>query len=444
VAHGQLPERAAIVTITIDPSVPSTVYLIYNYPGPRVGIAKSTDGAASWSVIYDAPHDLVFPPIAIDPATPSTLYAGGPDGVRKSTNGGTDWEPAKDGLIDFDIRLLVSDPVNTAVVYTGGRDGVFKSDDRGETWSKLVSFQLPVPDWPSPLTQPPPFGAGPAHARSLLIDITNPNILYAGTFRPNGCAFSDKLLFKSVDGGETWSSSVSPPSSGCILGGLMAMDTANPSILYASAYNEGTGLLLKSTSGGTGWANIWARDTFLLSLAVAPSSTAVLYAGLGEASESPVNGVMKSIDGGTSWTDAGLIGNAVTVIAVAPSDPNTLYASTEGLSSEPRGFRGLFKSVDGGASWFAINNGLEGLIDSRFHIGALVINSKRPNVLYLGTAGAGVLRSTDAGATWHPFNEGLADLDVRALALTPGEQKTLLAGTPSGAFKITIDDAGGS
>jgi photosystem II stability/assembly factor-like uncharacterized protein len=440
VVNDRLPERAGIVTITIDPSAPSTVYVAYNYSGPRVGIIKSTDEAASWNVIYDAPLDLVFPPIAIDPAAPSTIYIGGPGGVRKSTNGGTDWELARDGLIDFDIRLLVPDPVNPEVAYTGGRDGVFKSTDRGESWSRFVTFQLPVPDWPLP-TPPPPFGAGPAWTRSLLIDTANPNTLYAGTFRLNGCAFTDRLLFKSVDGGETWSDSVSPPSSGCILADVLVMDAANPNILYASANNDGTALLLKSTTGGATWANVLARDTFLLSLAIAPSNTAVLYAGLGETSESPVNGVVKSMDGGSSWTNAGLTGNAASVIAVSPADSSIVYASTEGLNNEPRGFRGLFKSTDGGANWFAINTGLEGLIDTRARISALVIRPDNPNVLYAGTAGAGVLKSTDAGATWHPFNGGLANLDVRVFALAPGDPKTVFAGTPGGVFKI-VDDAG--
>ena len=100
----------------------------------------------------------------------------------------------------------------------------------------------------------------------------------------------------------------------------------------------------------------------------------------------------------------------------------------------------IFTTTDGGASWFALNNGLDSLIDTRFRISTLVISRDNPSLLYAGTAGAGVLRSTDAGATWSPFNEGLANLDVRMLALAPGDPKILYAGTPGGVFKI-IDDA---
>ncbi|MBI4907642.1 MAG: hypothetical protein HY820_28725 [Acidobacteria bacterium] len=440
IVNATFPERTAIVTITIDPSDPSTVYLVYNYPGPRVGITRSTDAAASWNVIYDAPFDRVFPPIAIDPATPSTLYIGGPGGVRKTSSGGADWQVASDGLIDFDIRILVPDPVNPAVVYTGGRDGILKSADRGASWSNLVKLQLPAPSFPPPLS-PPPFGAGPAHTRSLQIDFANPNVLYALTFRPNGCAFSDKLLFKSVDGGATWTDNVSPPSTGCILGDLMVMDPTNPNTLYLSAFNEGATSLLKSTNAGAAWNDIWGRDTFVQALVIDHSNPAILFAGLGDTSESPVNGVVKSVNGGVSWTNAGLTGSAVTLIAMSASDSRTLYASTEGFYTEPRGFRGLYKSTDSGTSWFAINEGLEELMDTRTRISALVINPRNPNILYAGTAGSGIFRSTDGGATWSPFNDRLSDLNIRLMAFAPHEPATLYAGTPSGVFRIVDDKA---
>ena len=57
-----------------------------------------------------------------------------------------------------------------------------------------------------------PLGAGPADVRSLLINFKNPNILYVETVRVNGCAIDEKTVFKSTDGGATWSDSISPPS----------------------------------------------------------------------------------------------------------------------------------------------------------------------------------------------------------------------------------------
>jgi photosystem II stability/assembly factor-like uncharacterized protein len=350
-------------------------------------------------------------------------------------------------LTEINIRALAVDPTNTATVYTGVRDGLFRSVDGGATWTKMTTFRLPAPNW---LSQPPPVGAEPAHTRSLLVDFANPGVLYARTIRYNGCFASDNLLFKSRDGGATWSDSASPRASGCGLSDVfhpasLVMDPTNPNTLFTAAFDDGSSLL-KSTSGGATWtpiahwATTWHLNSFVNVLLIDPSNPATLYAGIGDTSESSANGLIKSINGGVTWASSGLEGSNVTVVAIDPTDPSILYASTEGFNSEPRGFRGLFKSTDSGASWFAINTGLEGLIDTRSRISALVISPDNASVLYAAASGAGVLRSTDGGATWNQFNEGLTNFDVRVVALAPGAPRILLAGTPGGVFKI-VDGA---
>ena len=72
-------------------------------------------------------------------------------------------------------------------------------------------------------------------------------------------------------------------------------------------------------------------------------------------------GLFKSTDSGATWNYAGMEKNAVTVLAMDPANSSILYAGTEGIYTNPTGFRGLFKSTDGGANWTAINNGLTGL-----------------------------------------------------------------------------------
>jgi photosystem II stability/assembly factor-like uncharacterized protein len=442
-----------IRSIAIDRASPSTVYITFQ-ANTDVGFLKSTDGGESWTPIHVGLTSGNFHRVlATDPVDPSTVYAAhsdvrtGTGSVFKSTRGGTDWSRADAGLIEVDIRALAIDPTNAATVYTGGRDGLFRSLDGGTSWINLIKFQLPAPIWWS---QPPPIGAGPAHTRSLLIDFASPNVLYARTIRYNGCFGSDNLLLKSRDGGATWSDSPSPRGSGCGLSdvfhpALLVMDPTSPNTLYTAAFDDGSSLL-KSTNGGatwtvvSHWATSWQLNSFVNVLVIDPGNPATLYAGIGDNSESAANGFMKSSDGGVSWTSSGLEGSNVTVLGIDPADSSILYASTEGFSSEPRGFRGLFRSTDGGASWFAINTGLDSLIDIRFRISNLVIRPDNPKVLYAGTAGAGVFRSADGGATWNPFNEGLANLDVRVLAVAPSDPNTLFAGTPAGVFKI-IDGA---
>jgi hypothetical protein len=276
--------------------------------------------------------------------------------------------------MEIDIRTLAVDPSNRATVYTGGSDGLFRSLDSGTTWANLMKFQLPAPNWAPPLSQPPPFGAEPAHTRAVLIHPANPSMIYALTWRYNACAFSDRLVFKSTDGGSTWSDHASPPFSGCRLS-AMVLDPGNPETIYVAEAEDGA-WLRKSADGGKNWNTVWdwtrGMESHLNALAIDPTNSAILYAGLSDFSQflgsSTVSGLMKSVDGGATWSNLGLTGTAVTLLVVDPSDPSVIYASTEGLLSEPRGFRGLFKSTDSGVSWAAINDGLESLLDSRFRI----------------------------------------------------------------------------
>jgi photosystem II stability/assembly factor-like uncharacterized protein len=444
-----IPSNAVIRSIVIHPSDQSTLYITAHII-TGVAFVKSTDRGATWTPIDDGLASGNFHRVlAIDPADPSTVYAAhsdvrtGTGSVFKSTRGGTDWNRADTGLIDIDIRALAIDPTNAATVYTGGRDGLFRSFDGGTSWTSLTKFQLPAPNW---ISQPPPVGAELAHIRSLLIDFANPNVLYGRTIRYNGCFASDTLLFKSRDGGATWSDSASPRASGCGLSdvfhpALLVMDPTDPNTLYTASFDDGSSLL-KSTNGGATWTSIahWATTWHLNSvvnvLAIDPTTPSTLYAGIGDTSESTANGLIKSTDGGATWSNSGLGGSNVTVFAIDPADSGILYASTEGFNSEPKGFRGLFRSTDSGASWSAINNGLGILIDTRFRISTLVISPDNSNVIYAGTAGAGVFRSADGGSSWNPFNEGLANLDVRVLALAPGDPRTLFAATARGVFKM--------
>ena len=72
--------------------------------------------------------------IAIDPITPTTLYAGTGAGVFKSTNGGETWSLTDAGPPN--VLALAIDPITPSTLYAGtSRAGVFKSTDAGATWA---------------------------------------------------------------------------------------------------------------------------------------------------------------------------------------------------------------------------------------------------------------------------------------------------------------------
>jgi len=434
-----------IWSLAIDPTNPNALYAAASAPvGTAASIFKSTDGGHTWdsgNTAIPFARSLMF-----NPANSSILYAATGSGIYKSTDAGRDWSGTNAGLIVFDIAVLMGDPVNAAVIYAGGDSGLFKSVDRGESWSQIATFQVtccappPVlpPGAPPPATPPfPP--VAPAPVSSLLIDFTNPNILFAGTTRIGGCYFADVLLYKSTDGGVTWSNNINPSDSGCSTDGLLAMDPTNPNTLYLRYGDDYDGWILrKTTDGGANWGfSALDASNGLGALVIDPTNPAILYAGTDSTSPGVVSvpgGVQKSTDGGATWKVVGLANQDVNLLAIDHVYPRVLYA---GVSDYPAGccFRGLFKSTDSGANWLPINKGLGDLIAAGMNVNALIVDSDNPEVLYLGTSGYGVFRSSNGGSTWEAFNDGLSFLDVRALAIGQSSS-TVYAGTPGGIFKI--------
>ncbi|HEY2860545.1 MAG TPA: hypothetical protein VGJ21_19150 [Terracidiphilus sp.] len=415
-----IPSDAAVRSLTLDPASPSTIYAGYS-GAAAAGVLKSTDGGQSWAVINTGAGSVVT---AVGPRTPSTIFAAysafnGTGTLSKSTDAGSSWQASNEGLAYYDLHALAIDPFRATTVYTGGVDGVFRSNDGGGNWVNLAAFQVSS-------SYPP--GVGTADVRSLLIDFKNPNILYVETLRVNGCAIDDKTVFKSMDGGATWSDSISPPASGCILGGyaantpLMAMDPSDSGTLYLgeTESEDGSYALLKSTDGGADWTSIWNAANGLQSglntLAIDPVTPTNLYVG-------SYTGVFKSTDGGASWNATALKDTFITALTMDPTDPSIVYAFASS--------RGLFKSTDAGASWVAINSGFANTIGV---VSSVVIAPDHANILYAATSGDGIYKSVDGGGSWFRFDDGLTNLSIRALAMVPGTPMTLYAVTPGGVF----------
>jgi photosystem II stability/assembly factor-like uncharacterized protein len=257
-------------------------------------------------------------------------------------------------------------------------------------------------------------------------------------------------LFKSADGGTTWS--VVKPGPPCCILTLLVDPRPNrarprraqePTTLLAVVGTAGapTGCrILRSTDGGVNWS---PADSGLpidasggcgvSSLAVGLQNPTTLYAGNALAG----GGVFKSADGGESWNaaSAGLPASAVMALAVAPQNTDTVYAST--LNS------GLFRSGDGGASWNEVNSGLEADIPSgEDYISVLAIDPKDTNTVYAARhsyvcddcyAEYSLFKTTDAGTTWM----GMGTAYVITLAADPRYPGTIYAGTLSGILKST-------
>ena len=115
------------------------------------GVFRSDDGGQNWLAVNEGlPKDsngsLNAQSLAVDPTDANVVYLGtgwrpfNGNGVYKSTDGGAKWAPANRGMIDYSITALAVDPANPQIVYAGGFEGeLFKSTDGGTTWNELTA-----------------------------------------------------------------------------------------------------------------------------------------------------------------------------------------------------------------------------------------------------------------------------------------------------------------
>jgi len=327
----------------------------FNFPRTPSGIApggvfKTSNAGGSWEPSSQGLEHTWIASLAIDPSTPTTLYAGTGRGIARSDNSGMTW----DTKISFPpetnnytpaiavgtIAALAVDPTKPATLYAGTIEGVFKSIDRGTNWTLNSTGML---------------NAASLNVQALGIDPLTTATLYAGT--QNG-------VFRSTNGAASWTN----VNNG--LGNLnvraVVLDPHSPATLYVATL----GGVFRSTNGGDHWSamNNGLSNLFTTSLAMDPVTPSVLYAGT---STKP----FKSSDGGTNWTaiDSQVVTNGVNAIAIDPINPAVVYLASS---------FGVFRSADAGASWVKITNGL-----TVSGSAALAIDPQAPATAYAGTMG---------------------------------------------------------
>ena len=197
---------------------PSRPYEYY-FGATGGGLWKTTDGGNEWFPVTDGQiSSSSIGAVAVAESNPDIVYIGGGetqlrgsitqgDGVYKTTDGGKTWKHL--GLQETQaISRIRVDPTNSDLVYVAAlghpygeneERGVFRSKNGGETWEKVL------------------YVSNKAGAADLIIDRSNPKVLYASTWQVYRKAWKmwgggpDSKLWKSVDGGDTWTDLTSNP-----------------------------------------------------------------------------------------------------------------------------------------------------------------------------------------------------------------------------------------
>jgi len=319
-------------------------------------------------------------------------------GIWKTEDAGQTWNNVSDGFFKTGsvgaVAVSISDP---NVVYVGmGEhpprgvtssygDGVYKSTDAGKTWKHLgldLTRQI----------------------ANIRIHPTNPDIVYVAAQGAIHGASAERGVYKSIDGGKTWTKTLYvDDNSGCV---DLSMDMNNPRILYAAMWDyrrlpwevrsggKGSGLY-KSTDGGDTWEKIQdglPKELGKMSVAVSQANSNKIYLVVESDSEKEQGGLFVSENAGKSWNriskDHRLVQRAWYYIEATadPVDENTVYV----LSSP------AIKSTDGGKTWqnFRAPHG-------DYH--QLWINpNNNKNMIVSNDGGAAV--SFNGGKTWSSEN----------------------------------------
>lgn len=396
-------------------------------------LTKSGSAAAvpQWVSVGPAAVGGRIRSIAIDPTNSANVYCGSVSGgIWKSTTAGTSWTPISDFANNIVIGCMAIDPSNPNIIYAGTGEGYFnydylrgagvlKSTDGGSNWTLLTSFTGAV----SPYFY--------YYINKILIKPSNTNILYAGMLGG---------VWKSTNAGVNWSK-LNVPSSLSTFCTDLAMDVQHPETLYAAFGLFTANGVWKTTNGGTNWTKLTTgfpattTNYHRISLAVAPSNPAIIFACLADSNDY-THSIQKSTDYGATWaavgkpvdllTGLGHLGSTAggqgwynNVITVHPTNPSIVL--TGGIN--------LFKSTDGGANWVMKTNWYNQAPYKYMHADqhAIVYDKNNVNIVYFGNDG-GMYKSTDGGENFAAINTNLAVTQFYSGAVNPSPAINLLYG----------------
>jgi len=333
--------------------------------------------------------------IVIHPENSNTWYIGvGSGGVWKTVNSGTTWESIFDGQGSYSIGDVALDPSNPNTVWVGtgenvgGRhvgfgDGVYVSHDGGDNWENAG---LKTSE----------------HIGKIVIHPEDSDTVWVAAEGPLWSSGGERGLYKTTDGGETWTRTLVGDEGDDIWTGVtdIEIDPRDPNVLYAVT---------------------WQRHR-----------TVAAYVGGG-----PNSGIHRSTDGGETWQklSGGLPkGNLGKIgLAISPQDPDVLYAAIELNQREG----GVWRSADRGASWQKMSDRIAGGTGPHYYQELYASPHKFDRIYFMDVRAA---YSDDGGKTWTSIADSSKHVDNHALAFRENDPDYLLIGTDGGLYE-TFDHA---
>ncbi len=337
----------AVAGVTSQPSV-------YYFGATGGGVWRTNDGGANWVPVSDGQFKSgSVGAIGVSESDPNTVYAGmgepdirgnasNGDGVYKTTDAGKTWKNM--GLENtYHIGAVRVHPRNPDIVYVaalghlfGPNDdrGVFKTTDGGKTWKKVL------------------FRNRNTGAVDLILDPNQPNVIYAALWDVHRTPWALESggpgsgLFKSTDGGDTWTElSRNPGMPKGVLGRIgVTVSPQNSDRVWAIVEAEDGGVF-RSDNGGRTWTKVnderklRQRAWYYSRIFADPLKEDTVYV---------VNtGFYRSDDGGKTYTSIRTPHGDNHYLWIAPNDSNRMIECNDG---------GAAVSTNGGRTWSTEDN----------------------------------------------------------------------------------------
>jgi photosystem II stability/assembly factor-like uncharacterized protein len=328
---------------------------------------------------------------------PNVFYVGvNNGGVWKTDDFGITWQPIFDGQPTGSIGAIAVAPSDPNTVYVGSGeglqrpdlsvgDGMYKSTDAGKTWRHLGlrdGQQIPA----------------------IIVDPRNPNRLFVAVLGHPYAPNAERGVYRSTDGGQNFERVLfKDDRTGAV---DLAFDPRNPRTVYAvlwqaqqgpwenGAFTGPASGLFKSTDGGDTWSQLtgglpsFAQGLGRIGIGIAPNDPSRMYALVEAGPET--GGLYRSDDAGASWTRANHEqrvygrGSDFACVRVDPGNKDVVYVANTST----------YRSTDGGRTFTAFKGAPGG---DDYH--NIWINPANPNIILLALD-QGATISVNGGRTW--------------------------------------------
>jgi photosystem II stability/assembly factor-like uncharacterized protein len=328
--------------------------LVFYFGSAHGGVWKTTDAGTYWRNVSDG-FFKTAPVGAIDVSlsNPAVVYVGmgeslnrqditPGDGVYKSTDGGRTWTNV--GLAETrHIAKIRIHPTNPDIVYVAAAGdlfgsnperGVYRTKDGGKTWQRVL------------------YKSDRANALDLVIDPTNPSVLYASLDQLQRLPWDDVSggpdsgLYKTTDGGDTWTDLTRNPGlPRGVIGKIgLALSPPRPNRIWALIEAE-DGALFRSDDSGSTWERI--NDKRDLRRSASSYMHIVADTQDPETLYLPTYEFQKSTDGGKTFRTEPMAHGDHHALWIDPNNSKRMIGGNDG---------GATITLNGGASWSTQHN----------------------------------------------------------------------------------------